>query len=64
LYLGNNGNRKICKDFPFIDLASLRVATRNFTDSNKLGEGGFGPVYKVNRIQVYSPFLHEHHKEV
>ncbi|RHN53264.1 putative protein kinase RLK-Pelle-DLSV family [Medicago truncatula] len=42
----NKGNGKISKDFPFIDLASLRVATRNFTDSNKLGEGGFGPVYK------------------
>jgi hypothetical protein len=24
-----------------------------------LGQGGFGPVYKVNGIQVFSPFLHE-----
>ena len=25
----------------------LRNATSNFQDTNKLGEGGFGPVYKV-----------------
>lgn len=23
------------------------MATRNFSASNKIGEGGFGPVYKV-----------------
>lgn len=31
-----------------IGLDTLKVATRNFSDENKLGEGGFGPVYKVN----------------
>ncbi|KAG6515123.1 hypothetical protein ZIOFF_025508 [Zingiber officinale] len=30
----------------FIDLAIIKVATNNFSDENKLGEGGFGPVYK------------------
>ncbi|KAL2349524.1 hypothetical protein Fmac_003524 [Flemingia macrophylla] len=29
-----------------ISLRSLRVATNNFSDTNKLGQGGFGPVYK------------------
>ncbi|KAL6329967.1 hypothetical protein AAG906_039882 [Vitis piasezkii] len=29
-----------------IDLTTLKVATRNFSDECKLGEGGFGPVYK------------------
>lgn len=29
------------------DLATLRAATRNFSVDNKLGEGGFGIVYKV-----------------
>ncbi|KAK1280617.1 Cysteine-rich receptor-like protein kinase 10 [Acorus gramineus] len=28
------------------DFDTLRVATDDFSDSNKLGEGGFGPVYK------------------
>lgn len=26
----------------------LRTATDDFSPSNKLGEGGFGPVYKVS----------------
>ncbi|CAM0955327.1 unnamed protein product [Alopecurus aequalis] len=28
------------------DLSTLRDATNNFSEDNKLGEGGFGPVYK------------------
>ncbi|XP_074272074.1 cysteine-rich receptor-like protein kinase 25 [Silene latifolia] len=28
------------------DLATLEVATNNFSDDNKIGEGGFGSVYK------------------
>ncbi|CAL9778723.1 unnamed protein product [Musa acuminata subsp. burmannicoides] len=28
------------------DFETLKVATNNFSDANKLGEGGFGPVYK------------------
>lgn len=29
------------------DFATLKVATTNFSNDNKLGEGGFGAVYKV-----------------
>ena len=29
------------------DFGKIRVATQNFSDTNKLGEGGFGVVYKV-----------------
>ncbi|KAJ0568853.1 putative non-specific serine/threonine protein kinase [Helianthus annuus] len=29
------------------DLSTMQVATNNFSLENKLGEGGFGPVYKV-----------------
>jgi len=28
-------------------ISTLRAATCNFAESNKLGEGGFGAVYKV-----------------
>ena len=34
-------------DIPFFDLESILVATNSFSDANKLGEGGYGPVYKV-----------------
>lgn len=29
------------------DFNTVRVATNNFSDANKLGQGGFGAVYKV-----------------
>lgn len=32
---------------PLFDLGTVASATNNFSDENKLGEGGFGPVYKV-----------------
>ncbi|CAL5408458.1 unnamed protein product [Camellia sinensis] len=34
------------QNFPFFDLSTLSAATDNFSDSNKLGQGGFGLVYK------------------
>ncbi|CAJ1978652.1 unnamed protein product [Sphenostylis stenocarpa] len=33
-------------ELPFFGLATIINATNNFSDDNKLGEGGFGPVYK------------------
>ncbi|CAN6211859.1 unnamed protein product, partial [Urochloa humidicola] len=33
-------------DSLIIDLSTLRTATENFDEANKLGEGGFGAVYK------------------
>ncbi|EXB31401.1 Cysteine-rich receptor-like protein kinase 25 [Morus notabilis] len=34
------------QEFPYIDLTTIHTATNYFSDSNKLGQGGFGPVYK------------------
>lgn len=34
-------------EVPFFPLQSILVATDNFSEVNKLGQGGFGPVYKV-----------------
>ncbi|KAL5583297.1 hypothetical protein UlMin_015739 [Ulmus minor] len=33
-------------DVPFFDLKSILDATDDFSDANKLGQGGYGPVYK------------------
>ncbi len=30
------------------DFGIIKVATENFSNANKLGQGGFGTVYKVN----------------
>ncbi|KAL5730648.1 hypothetical protein ACHQM5_003446 [Ranunculus cassubicifolius] len=33
-------------ELPLYDLSTITSATNNFAEENKLGEGGFGPVYK------------------
>lgn len=38
-------------DVPFIDFNTILSATENFSLSNKLGQGGFGPVYKVTSLE-------------
>ena len=54
---GNMGQR-------IYDLAVIANATNNFSSENKLGEGGFGPVYKVCfwhdiriKYDIHSPYL-------
>jgi hypothetical protein len=34
-------------EYQVYNFTTLKIATENFSDANKLGEGGFGPVYKV-----------------
>lgn len=46
-YRGGDENQS---DLPFWELSVILKATDHFSSSNKLGEGGFGPVYKVNLI--------------
>ncbi|KAK2639279.1 hypothetical protein Ddye_027074 [Dipteronia dyeriana] len=48
LSIGDGASKGKSKDawFPLFSLASVSAATDNFSAENKLGEGGFGPVYK------------------
>lgn len=34
----------------FFELSALEIATNFFSEANKLGHGGFGPVYKVRFV--------------
>nr|GMD05937.1 G-type lectin S-receptor-like serine/threonine-protein kinase At1g67520 [Ipomoea batatas] len=35
------------EDLPFFDFKCIEMATNYFSEENKLGQGGFGPVYKA-----------------
>ena len=39
-------------DLPTIPLLVVQQSTQNFSEKTKLGEGGFGPVYKVRNYEV------------
>ncbi|KAJ4745555.1 cysteine-rich RECEPTOR-like kinase [Rhynchospora pubera] len=39
-------SRQSSSEFPFFDFYEIAKATDNFSLDNKLGQGGFGPVYK------------------
>ncbi|XP_060175075.1 G-type lectin S-receptor-like serine/threonine-protein kinase At4g03230 isoform X2 [Lycium barbarum] len=42
--MNENGDEVI--DVPYFHLETILAATDNFSNANKLGQGGFGPVYK------------------
>lgn len=39
-------------DMHYFNFSTLKAATDDFSDVNKLGEGGFGPVYRVSKSEV------------
>ena len=45
--LGDNLNLVKVQELPLFNFEKLATATDNFHLSNKLGQGGFGPVYRV-----------------
>lgn len=44
---GDSMDQVKLQELPLFSLERLTSATDNFDASNKLGQGGFGPVYKV-----------------
>ena len=46
-FSGEYLNEVKLQDLPIFNFEKLATATNNFHLSNKLGQGGFGPVYKV-----------------
>lgn len=44
-FLSYEGETRTLESLQF-QFSAIRVATDNFSDANKLGEGGFGSVYK------------------
>lgn len=44
-------------DLPLFDLAVILAATDSFSASNKIGEGGFGPVYMVRSVLIDSKIV-------
>ncbi|KAM7495509.1 hypothetical protein LguiB_030118 [Lonicera macranthoides] len=42
----NNGSQTEDLELPLFGLSTIAIATNNFSSHNRLGEGGFGPVYK------------------
>ncbi|CBI18759.3 unnamed protein product, partial [Vitis vinifera] len=43
---GDHANQVKLEELPLLALGKLATATNNFHEANKLGQGGFGPVYK------------------
>ena len=41
-------DKRVDDELPFFGFTIIEIATNHFADENLLGQGGFGPVYKVN----------------
>lgn len=41
-------------ELPLFDFNTITMATNNFSEENKLGQGGFGIVYKVSCYFLYT----------
>ncbi|KAL8509993.1 hypothetical protein ACS0TY_016997 [Phlomoides rotata] len=55
-FIGGNGKES---ELPFSSLSTILKATTNFSIKNKLGEGGFGPVFGVKRLRSTNSMLED-----
>ena len=51
-FLGNHTNQVKLQEQLCINFKKLVIATNNFHEANKLGQGGFGSVYRVMLLPV------------
>ena len=58
-----NNDGQTSHELHVFSFESITIATSNFSTENKLGEGGFGPVYKVRPVNSLSISL-QHYKKV
>lgn len=54
---GANVRQAEIEDLPLFTFEELVAATNNFSGTNKLGQGGFGPVYKVVNKDPIETFI-------
>lgn len=59
----DDGESDDSQQMRYISFQTIVDATNGFSDDNKLGEGGFGPVYKVNYINQVKIMELIHHYE-
>lgn len=45
--IGIDGKNGSVSQLPLFSFNDIEIATKDFANKNKLGEGGFGSVYKV-----------------
>ena len=51
--INNEKDQATNRELKIFNFQTIAAATDNFSTANKLGEGGFGPVYKVRLCDYY-----------
>ncbi|XP_034212826.1 G-type lectin S-receptor-like serine/threonine-protein kinase At4g27290 [Prunus dulcis] len=62
LFLASRGTKEDL-ELPLFDFDTIAAATNNFSYTNKLGEGGFGPVYKARLTREEFIAVKRHSKD-
>ena len=62
---GHSGERNMDDlELPMFDFNTLTMATNNFSEANKLGQGGFGSVYRVGPFFIAAIITQNHNAPI